>query len=551
MNVLGLIIYRMRYRRAVVLPRNDITHSEPSKFIPGRLSPAFFNHFLLFFALLLFFTQTPSRANQSIYPASTQSNALDNMNEFARSAAMGSAFTGVADDASALFINPAGLGFLNQVQLFLNSDFWLVGTLQETALGGFPIEGLGGFALAVHYLDYGLMDGRDELGSVTADYSADRLGLQAGWGYEFWRNFFLGIGVNGTQTNLAGTGYASISSNLGILWKDPGGFGLGASYVNAGWISPGGISEDAVNLGASLEMPLDSTSRLLTAAGGTIEPSAVSYFQAGAECSIQGRVFLRAGCQVPLSDQSIGGFTDLTAGVGFHLESFSLDYAFQPYGDLGAAHRVSVGYYFEGPKPETTSLVKETPPGFSKSGLPPQSGYTAKGATSQNKAVGLTPAAPDLASGQGLPPPPDIAATPYPPSPGFIKSTSPASPVSQPQALETATALNPGASNPQPQTTATAGTKDSLVVQFDLPDNPAPSGVELEKEGKYREAITAYVETLKQNPRDTATWWALGNLYRKFHRKVYAVQCFSQVLRLQPDSRKLSDWLEQYKSSQP
>jgi tetratricopeptide (TPR) repeat protein len=103
----------------------------------------------------------------------------------------------------------------------------------------------------------------------------------------------------------------------------------------------------------------------------------------------------------------------------------------------------------------------------------------------------------------------------------------------------------------QPKAADSSDAKDSLVIQFDLPDNPAPSGAELEKEGKYQEAVAAYVDALKQNPKDTASWWALGNLYRKLHQKTYAVQSFEQILKLQPDNQKLADWLEQYKASNP
>lgn len=485
-------------------------------------------------AWAFFFLSTLACADQTIYSASTQTNPLANTNEAARSAAMGSAFTGVADDASALFSNPAGLGFLGQGQLFLNSDFWLVGTFQETALFGMPTEGLGGFGLAAHYLDYGLMDGRDALGSVTASYSADRLGLQAGWGYEVLKDFSVGAGFSGTQNTLAGVGYTDFSSDLGILWKGPQGLRLGASYVNTGWVSPGGASEDAVNLGASYDLALDSTNRLLTALGASIEPNAVSYLQAGAEYSIQDQVFLRAGCQVPLSDQSIGGFTDLTAGVGFHLSGFSLDYAFLPYGDLGATHRVSVGYFFEGPKQKAPSGTKRTSWDFLKSGLSVQNGNKSKGVTRQNTAGMLN--RPFLSSTpvQGLPPlPPDNATASSSRSPGFVKDAGPVTSGSQPRAVSPSDA------------------KDSLVVQFDMPDNPAPSGAELEKEGKRQEAIAAYVDALKQNPKDAASWWALGNLYRELHEKTYAVQCFEQVLKLQPDNRKLADWLERYKASNP
>ena len=530
MKLLSLFIFRTWYRRAAVMPRPSITHSEPSKFIPGCLSFGVFPTVLASFLLASFFIPSLSCASQTVYSASSQSNSLDNTNEAARPAAMGSAFTGVADDASALFSNPAGLGFLKQGQLFLNSDFWLVGTFQETALFGMPTAGAGGIALAVHYLDYGLFEGRDELGSVTANYSADRLGLDAGWGYEVLKNLSLGVGFSGAQATLAGQGYTYFTTNIGVLWKNRQGFGLGASYVNTGWVSPGGASEDAVNLGASFNTVLDSTGHLLMALGGSIEPSAVNYLQAGAEYSIQDQVFLRAGCQAPLSDQAIGGLTDLTAGVGFHLSDFSLDYSFLPYGDLGAVHRVNVGYFFESGPPKGSSIGKNNSSPGSQSGLLGQKGNGLKAVTAPGMAGSPNPS---LAA-QGLPPlPPNPIAPSLPQAPAPVTVFSPAAPVSQ------------------FPTAAPSGSKDSLVVQFDLPDNSAPSGAELEKEGKTREALAAYIEAVKQNPGDAASWYAMGNLYRQMSQKAYAIQCFGQVLRLEPNNQKLADWLEQYKASNP
>ena len=480
--------------------------------------------------LILFSIPEMVSAGQTIFSASTQSNSLDNGNEAARSAAMGSAFTGVADDASALFSNPAGLGFLGQGQLFLNSDLWLVGTFQETALAGLPTGGAGGFGLAAQYLDYGSMEGRDSVGSLTANYSANRLGLQAGWGYEILRHLSLGVGLSGLQTTLAGTGYTSFSSNLGILWKGPGGIRVGASYVNTGWVSPGGASEDAVNLGVSYELTLDSANHLLAAVAGSLEPNAVNYLQAGAEYSIRDQVFLRLGCQVPLSDQALGGFTDLTAGVGFHLSGFSLDYAFLPYGDLGAAHRVSVGYFWGGTKPERSSSGKKTAPGGLKTGVFNSNGSTVKNITATSPAYSLKPLPPlnTAPGGTSLPLPP-----------------------AQPGLPGTGTGTSAATTGTAPQAASPDQAKDSLVVQFDLPDNAAPNGADLEKEGKYKEALLAYRAAVQQNPQDPSAWWALANYYREQRQKDYAVQCFERVLKLQPGNQKLSNWLQQYKASNP
>ncbi len=39
----------------------------------------------------------------------------------------------------------------------------------------------------------------------------------------------------------------------------------------------------------------------------------------------------------------------------------------------------------------------------------------------------------------------------------------------------------------------------------------------------------------------------MGMVYFRTGQKDYAVQCLEQVLRLEPENRKLAQWLEQYR----
>src|SRR6185369_7483472 len=68
-------------------------------------------------------------------------NPMDNAGVSARAVGMGSAFVGVADDSSALFWNPAGLGGLDNVELALHHNSWLAGIIQETAVLALPMGG--------------------------------------------------------------------------------------------------------------------------------------------------------------------------------------------------------------------------------------------------------------------------------------------------------------------------------------------------------------------------------------------------------------------------
>jgi tetratricopeptide (TPR) repeat protein len=491
------------------------------------------------FSLLLNFANRMEGA-ETVYPLSSQSNSLGNTNVFARPAALGSAFVGIADDDSALFINPAGLAFLRQGELSLNSDFWLAGTFQETILTAIPTAHLGGFGFAGHYLDYGTFEGRDESGSLTNNYSADQIGVDMGWGFKILKNFSVGFGLSGLQSTLAGAGYTQMTSNFGILWRVGEDVRLGASYLNMGLIGTEGTSEVAFNLGASYKIFMDKANQLLAALAGTMEPNADQYFQAGLEYVFQRRLFLRAGFQQSLEDNSIDGLTGFTAGVGFHLSGLSVDYAYLPYGDLGNSHRINLSYFFETLPTENTS--------FNSTAL-----------SSENKTgSGINGGNPDIKSGTGTPSAglgtsliqTRVSGTV---APGINSIPALASPVgSAHQGGSKTPGGSTGIGSSQPQTAASLdGGKDNLVIQFDLPDNAPNGGTSLDQQAPTEPNIQLYRNAIQQNPQDATAWWNLGNSYRQLNQKQNAVYCFEQVLKIQPNNPQLANWLEQYKTSQP
>jgi hypothetical protein len=98
---------------------------------------------------------------------------------------------------------------------------------------------------------------------------------------------------------------------------------------------------------------------------GDWQPNGVSRVSGGVEGTFERDLFLRVGGQLPFSDNQVGGLTGFTAGAGFRIEQFQLDYAFVPDGDLGTSHRLSVGYEFPNstpifPKPVTVMAAPVT-----------------------------------------------------------------------------------------------------------------------------------------------------------------------------------------------
>lgn len=70
--------------------------------------------------------------------------------------------------------------------------------------------------------------------------------------------------------------------------------------------------------------------------------------RAGLEYNVNNVFFMRLGYDHLLGDQEIGGFprVDLTGGIGFKLNQISFDYGWQPYGELGDLHRLTLSTRF-------------------------------------------------------------------------------------------------------------------------------------------------------------------------------------------------------------
>jgi hypothetical protein len=338
---------------------------------------------------------------QTTYASADLLQPLDNTGGSARAMALGSAFVGVADDSSALFWNPAGLGSLRQSEVAIHHNTWLVDTLQESLVASFPVKGLGGFGAMVSYLDYGTFQGRDSSGNPTPSFSAGKFGFMAGWGKEWAPGFSAGLALRGNMQTAHNQSFGLISGDVGLLYSPDSRLRFGAALANFGGNQAGGWVASAFRAGVSFKPDLGQTHGLLLALGGTLEPQGVNRYGAGVEYSYQSRYFLRAGYQLYEQDNEIQGFKGLTAGVGIHWFDLSLDYAFLPYGDLGISHRISLGYSFPGPK--ENKVVEPSSP-TSSSGTSPAVFKPAPGTgPSQNKVTLQFEVPPDeVAQGRAL-----------------------------------------------------------------------------------------------------------------------------------------------------
>ena len=420
--------------------------------------------------------QTSSSSTQSQDP-------LDNAGGGARAVGMGRAFAGVADDSTALLWNPAGLAQLGSTQLSINHGSWLVSAFQEILTAGLPAGNLGGFGLAANYAGYGSMDGRDALGFSTGSYGASQFGLGVGWGKQVLGDWAVGLSLQAESQNLDTTSSLLLGANGGILLRTSSGWGAGLSFENLGVGSAGSSLASSERLGFSKLWKDRAGTSFLAALSGTLEPNGVSSVQGGAEFTYRSSLSARAGYDFSLDQNQISGLQGLTLGAGVVWNSFQLDYAFEPYGELGATHMVSLGYLFQGKAPKAA-------------------GTTAKA---------LSPAA--------------VAAPAQPPA----AAPSQVLPQVVPQ-----------------QVAGSTQDKKTITMEFEVPAGGAVSqALSLEASGQMVQAANLLRDDLKANPNDTGAWRELGNVFFKLGHKTSAIYCFQVYLKQHPD-QALSDWLTRY-----
>lgn len=285
-----------------------------------------------------------------VYSVASLANPTDNSGGSARALGIGGAFVGVADDSSALLWNPSGLSGLKKMEMALHHNSWLGGIIQETAVMALPMGPLGNFGASINYVGYGSIEGYDSSGTQVSSYSANRYGLGLGWGKEVLPGLSAGVGLKGAMRNMPTGSSSDVSGDLGVLWQPMKELRLGMALSNLGSSVAGYSQAAALRGGGSYLMKFSSNHQLLLAASAAFEPSGVNRIQLGVEDTLHSFLALRLGYQFNLADTQIQGLTGLSAGLGVTYNSFGLDYAYLPFGELGTSQRVSLSYKFDHPR---------------------------------------------------------------------------------------------------------------------------------------------------------------------------------------------------------
>ncbi|HCJ66441.1 MAG TPA: hypothetical protein DHV62_03735 [Elusimicrobia bacterium] len=260
----------------------------------------------------------------------------------ARAVALGNAYVAVADEANAIYWNPAGLGQLKSKE-FTASYLSYVESINYGFLGFVCPQKLSAYAIGINYLNTSIERVRELDASPTGDryekdgnYTAGALTLILSYGRRIFNNLSLGLSLKVINEKLDDSSANAYALDLGGLWKLSR-MKIGFAVQNIGTK----LKDDSL----PMNFRLGGTYSLLK--GKLLTALALNYsldkdFRAGIglEYLLKQVFLLRFGYEY--GNDLVG----LTCGLGFKFRAYRIDYAVVPYTDFGLTHRVSFSARF-------------------------------------------------------------------------------------------------------------------------------------------------------------------------------------------------------------
>ena len=148
---------------------------------------------------------------------------------------MGGAFTSVANDATAMFWNPAGLGFYKTKEVYFNHANWIADISYDYFGFTIPLSARNAFGLNITSVTMDEMEvtryGNENTGETfkAADYA---LGIT--YAINLTDRFSIGFNGKYIQQSIASSHARGGAVDLGTIFETPFGFRLGTSISNFG-----------------------------------------------------------------------------------------------------------------------------------------------------------------------------------------------------------------------------------------------------------------------------------------------------------------------------
>jgi hypothetical protein len=263
-------------------------------------------------------------------------------------AALGSAYSAQATDVYAPIWNPAGLGYLSNIE-FTGTHVSYLGPLyyehasvvvplgkhQET--GTAPM----GLGFSAQYLGSNSIDARDAAGNPAGTFTTNFAAYSLAYGQKLSDALSLGATAKLIAEKIADATASAYAADLGLLYKPTSKLNLGAVLANMGsdikFVNEGDSLPLAGRLGATYKL----TPSWDISTEGVYRKTGLASGSLGVEWRY-GEYFSFRGGYNTAHIKELGGASGATAGLGIFFWGQEFSYAWVPLGDLGVTHYFSV-----------------------------------------------------------------------------------------------------------------------------------------------------------------------------------------------------------------
>lgn len=287
----------------------------------------------------------------------------------ARAAGMGGAASASADDATAIYWNPADLAGLHYRHATLTHSASYQSTFRDFVAYAQPIESrrggrtrgpepdqLGVIGAALQYQNAGRIDELDNAGAATgSSFAPQDFAATVGWGTELVRDRLdAGLSVKYVSSSIeagATTGAADFGARFRAQLPDTEiDYALSAALRNVGGPLKFRDASDPLPMSAVIGQALRPLRSLTIAVDVNAPRDAAPYVSFGVEWRApmtEGlTASLRAGRDGRLQSTGAGGSSGITCGGGLGFQRLAFDYAWTPSGDLGDTQLLTLSYRF-------------------------------------------------------------------------------------------------------------------------------------------------------------------------------------------------------------
>ena len=298
-----------------------------------------------------------------------------------RAVGMGGAFVAMADDATALYWNPAGISRLGKVETTFIHAEWIADTDFDFAGIVIPLNSSSALGLQFSSLTMGDMKVRtvfypEGMGEL---FTSSDVAIGLSYAYNFTDRFSFGLNGKYIQEKIWHMKASALALDLGTLFSTQyHGLRLGMSISNFGNKMqlqgrdtaiifdidpvkagnndkiPGHLDTDKWSLpllfrvGIAFELLDNESQRLSVSADAQHPNNNPESMNFGVEYAVREMIFLRAGYQSLYLDDSEEGLT-AGGGISYGLnESWGMnfDYSWSDFGVLNPIHRFTLGIKF-------------------------------------------------------------------------------------------------------------------------------------------------------------------------------------------------------------